>query len=157
MNPRISKALASIAAVTCVSGLLAGAALAGKASFKTGTYRGTTSQGMKFVAKILTTPECDDGKVECFFTITQPELKTTCPDGESNEYEDFGFIKISPSGVVKQTLTSSDGTKESLSMKISRNGTISGSFRVTHEPDSIDPEEATGYCSGSATFKLKRG
>jgi hypothetical protein len=154
MKARVFKATIALAALACASFLFAGAAFA--ASFKTGTYRGTTSQGMKFVAKIIKTPECDSGKELCFFTITQPEVKTTCPDGESDEYEDFGSLKIPPSGVVKQTLTSGSGAREALSMKVSHNGTISGSFNVTHEPDSIDPAEVSGYCAGSATFKLKR-
>lgn len=156
IRARLASTTIALAALACAACVLASAALATTAIFKTGTYRGKTSEGAKFVAKILKTPECDSGKALCFFTITQPEVKTTCPNGESNTVEDFTSLQIPVSGKIKKTVKSAIAT-EALTMTISRNGTITGSFKITHEPDNIDPEEVTGYCSGSATFTLKRG
>jgi hypothetical protein len=156
MNARLTKMLTTLAAIAAGASLLAGTAMAARPTFKSGTYGGKTTQGAPFVVKLLKTSECDHGRALCLFTKTQPEIKTTCPNGESDEYEDLDYLVVPASGSIKSKLKSGDGATNAAVFQVHKNGTITGSFKVTGEPDSIDPEEVTGYCSGSATFTLKR-
>ncbi|HEV7941835.1 MAG TPA: hypothetical protein VGP17_03425 [Solirubrobacteraceae bacterium] len=156
LNARLTKMLTTLAAIASGAGLLAGSATAAHTTFKSGTYSGKTSQGAPFAVKLLKTSECDRGRALCLFTKTQPEIKTTCPNGESDEYEDLDYVVVPASGSIKSKLKSGDGATNAAAFQIHKNGTITGSFKITGEPDSIDPEEVTGYCSGSTTFTLKR-
>lgn len=133
------------------------AAQASASTFKTGLYKGTTSQGEKLSLKLAKVPDCGHGHGLCLFDVTQGYVTLTCPAGAStNDYIDPFDTPVPPSGKIHYSTLRSDGAKISESFQVKTNGTISGTFSIVNVPDSIDPETLTGTCSANVTYTLHR-
>jgi hypothetical protein len=133
------------------------AAQAAASTFKTGLYKGTTSQGEKLSLKLAKVPECGHGRGLCLFDVTQGYVTLACPAGAStNDYIDPFDTPVPANGKIHYSSLRSDGAKITESFQVKTNGTISGTFSITNVPDSIDPETLTGTCSANVTYTLHR-
>jgi hypothetical protein len=146
---------AAVAALFVVAG--ATTAEAATPTFKTGTYKGTTSQGEKLSLKLAKVAECGHGHGLCLFDVTQGYVTLTCPAGASvNEYIDPFDTPVPANGKIHYSTIRSDGAKISESFQVKTNGTIAGTYSITNVPDSIDTETLTGTCSANVTYTLRR-
>jgi hypothetical protein len=142
---------------------LTSAALASGPSFKTGKYKGKTSQGFKLTFVLKKLDDCvGDRNGALVLCLSQPDsgegyLALKCADGStSNDYEDV-FAQVHGNGVVKFT-SYPDGKGSGhgemvVHVKVAHNGTICGYF-IDHV---IYPQSNNLHCnSGKVTFKAKR-
>jgi hypothetical protein len=126
--------------------------------FRLGTYKGTTSQGDKLVLKLAKVSECGHKSGLCLLDMTQGYVTLTCPPPNSNNnYIAPGPLPIPASGKTHTVSHVSDGSLIEESIQIKHNGTITGTYKISKVPDSIDPETLTGYCSASVTYTLHHG
>ncbi|HXP28770.1 MAG TPA: hypothetical protein VN804_03385 [Solirubrobacteraceae bacterium] len=150
---------ARISAVAAALLIAAGAVTAAQAAtptFKTGTYKGTTSQGEKFALRLVKTTSCGHSHGLCLIDATQGYVKLTCPEGASgNEYIDPFDAPVPASGKLHESTVNSEGAKITETFLVKHNGTISGTYAITNVPDSIDPESQTGTCSANVTYTLR--
>jgi hypothetical protein len=152
-----SRALAGLVALIAVSATGAVAAQAATPTFKTGTYKGTTSQGEKLALRLVKVAQCGHSHGLCLVDVTQGYVKLTCPEGASgNEYIDPFSAPVPVSGKLHESGVNSEGAKITETIQVKHDGTISGTYAITNVPDSIDPESATGTCSASVTYTLHR-
>jgi hypothetical protein len=155
---RVGKARVAVATATMF--IVAGGVTAAQAAtptFKTGIYKGATSQGEKLSLKLAKVSECGHGHGLCLFDVTQGYVTLTCPPGAStNDYIDPFDTPVPASGRIHYSTVRSDGAKISESFQVKTNGTITGTFSITNVPDSIDPETLTGTCSANVTYTLHR-
>jgi hypothetical protein len=152
-----SRVLAGLVALIAVSAICAVAAQAATPTFKTGTYKGTTSQGEKFALRLVKVAQCGRSHGLCLIDVTQGYVKLTCPEGASgNEYIDPFSAPVPASGKLHESSVNSEGAKITETIQVKHNGTISGTYAITNVPDSTDPEVETGTCSASVTYTLRR-
>ncbi len=146
----------ALVATLAVAGVGAAAVQAASyKGFKLGTYKGTTSQGDKLVLKLAKLAECGHKSGLCLFDVTQGYVTLTCPPPAStNNYIDPGPIPLPASGKAHTVGHVSDGSLIEESFQVKRNGTITGIYKISKVPDSIDTETVTGYCSASVTYTL---
>lgn len=123
--------------------------------YKLGTYKGTTSQGQKLVVKLAKLSECGHKSGLCLYDVTQGYVTLTCPPpATTNNYVDPGPLPIPASGKAHTVGHVSDGSQVEESFQVKRNGTITGTYKISKVPDSIGGETVTGYCSASVTYTL---
>jgi hypothetical protein len=126
-------------------------------TFKTGTYKGMTSQGEAFALRLVKVASCGHSHGLCLVDVTQGYVKLTCPEGASgNEYIDPFSAPVPASGKLHESSVNSEGAKITEMIQVKHNGTISGTYSITNAPDSIDPETQTGTCSASVSYTLHR-
>jgi hypothetical protein len=140
-----------------VAGTVATVAQAATPTFKTGTYKGTTSQGEKFALKLVKLAECGHGHGLCLLDVTQGYVKLTCPEGAGgNEYIDPFATPVPASGKLHSSTVRSDGAKITETVQVKHSGTITGTYAIADVPDSIDAESQTATCSATVTYTLHR-
>jgi hypothetical protein len=145
------------AAALCVAAGGVTAAQAATPTFKTGTYKGTTSQGEQFALRLVKVAACGHGHGLCLVDVTQGYVKLTCPEGASgNEYIDPLAAPVPASGKLHESGVNSQGSKITETIQVKHNGTISGTYAITNVPDAIDPEDETGTCSANVSYTLHR-
>jgi hypothetical protein len=146
-----------VATAALLSAASAVSAQAATPTFKTGTYKGTTSQGEAFALRLVKVAACGHGHGLCLVDVTQGYVKLTCPEGASgNEYIDPFSAPVPASGKLHESTVNSEGAKITETIRVKHNGTISGTYAITNVPDSIDPESQTGTCSASVSYTLHR-
>ncbi len=150
---RRSRILIAFAVILVGAGAGAGVAYAG--AFKTGIYKGATSQGDELVLRLVSSA-CVHGHGPCLIAVTPGFVKLTCPNGESNEYIDPAYVHVPPNGRIHYSSVSSNGAKTTETILVKHNGTIIGSYSIVGFPDSIDQAEATGTCSATVSYTLRR-
>jgi len=125
-------------------------------SFKTGTYKGTTSQGYSFEFA-LKNIACPRKRHLCIYTpsggaATQAYLNMPCTSSGSstNDYVDLSEVPVPKSGVVHNSETAFSVVV--VTVKVAHNGTMSGTFEATGTVS-----DGTSDCtSGVVTFNASR-
>jgi hypothetical protein len=154
---RTAKVRVAAAAATALFAAAGGVTAAQASTFKTGTYKGVTSQGEKLSFKLAKVPQCGHGRGLCLYDLTAGYVTLSCAAGAStNDYIDPFDTPVPPSGRIHYSTVRSDGAKISESFQVKTNGTITGTFSITNVPDSIDPETLTGTYSANVTYTLHR-
>ena len=136
--------------------LLSPAISLASSSFKTGLYKGTTSQGYAFEFAVKTGSACGHKHRFCVFTpaggvTSQMYIDEPCSAGSSaNAYVDLNPTPIPTSGEIHNTSVAFSTVV--LALKVSPHGTMSGTVQATGTPSS-----GTSDCtSGAVTFTATR-
>lgn len=151
-DTRFAAAISFGVAVLC---LWPATVLAG-GSFKTGIYKGTTSQGYKFEFA-LNKIACPTKRHLCLLTpaggtATQAYINMPCTgtSATTNAYVDLPDIPVPKSGVVDNSSTAFSVVV--VMVKIAHNGTMSGTFEATGTAS----DNTSNCTSGIVTFNASR-
>jgi hypothetical protein len=144
MNPsRLSRVL--LAALLCLA--VAGTAIAATAPYKSGKYKGKTSQtDSRTAKKFAITFKIANGKISKVDTYTRDK----CPDGSFLRVHQNAFSSATLSSKGRFTLRA--GTAEQPAVM---KGKVSGSKASGTITDRTNDPAGTGPCKGSATWTAK--
>jgi hypothetical protein len=125
-------------------------------SYKTGLYKGKTSQGFPFEFA-LKNIACPNKRHLCLYTAAsttaaEANIDETCPGttGTTNAYVDLALAPVPKSGVVH--FTSTAFSVVTATIKIHHNGTMSGTFAAT----GVAGGSSAGCSSGPVAFTASR-
>lgn len=156
--PRMHLKLTTVLTVIALS-LLAGSALA-TSSFRTGRYRGTTSQKHKIVFDVGYSTQCNAATYgRRALCLSQPDsgsasIDLKCSDGSTNTETESVQTAVPRSGRIRTKLSSGGAVTGTtvVNLLLHRQGTITGSL--------IESLKETGSnvtcASGKVTFSAKR-
>ncbi|MGD0198922.1 MAG: hypothetical protein ABSC56_13595 [Solirubrobacteraceae bacterium] len=149
---RLGSAITCALAALC---LLPGAVMA-SSSFKTGLYKGTTSQGAPFEFE-LQNIACPRKRHLCIYTpsggtTAQANLDMPCTTtgSSTNAYVDLSQIPVPKSGVIHNSSTAFSLVV--VTVKVAHDGTMSGTFEATGTAS----DNTSDCTSGVVTFTASR-